>query len=97
MDEGQLAARLVDVALATIAVEALWLVRSRLKGARSPSFSLVIPHLAAGAALLLAVRVVLAEAPVFWVLPCLGASLVAHLYDLRQRWRRIDLRASLPS
>ncbi len=47
----------------------------------------LIANLAAGAALILAVRLALASAAGGWILLCLILSLVAHLIDLAMRFR----------
>ena len=47
----------------------------------------LIANLAAGAALIVAVRLALVSAAGGWILLCLTLSLVAHLVDLAMRFR----------
>jgi hypothetical protein len=46
----------------------------------------MLPMLAAGACLLLALRVALAGGSPTWLLTALGAALLAHIADLASRW-----------
>jgi len=46
----------------------------------------LLPMLAAGACLVLALRVALVGASPGWLLAALGAALLAHLADLASRW-----------
>lgn len=70
---------LVDAALLLTGLEAGWLAS---RGRRD-----LLTTLAAGAALMLAVRLALAGAGPAWLALCLLASLAAHVFDLRRRWR----------
>ena len=63
---------------------ALLLLRHRL-GPAGPWWRM-LPMLAAGACLLLALRIALAGASPAWLLTALGAALLAHLADLATRW-----------
>ena len=76
---------LVDLVLAIALAEAAWLAwRAGAAGvARGPLLS----NLAAGLALLAALRLALADAPALWLAACLAAAGAAHLLDLRARWR----------
>jgi hypothetical protein len=48
----------------------------------------VLPYLASGAALLLALRAALTDADWRWMALALLAAFVTHLIDLYQRWPR---------
>lgn len=69
--------RAVDIVLAVLAVEAVWLIARR----RSD----VLPALLPGALILLAVRGALTGVEWWVVAGWLALSLPAHLYDLRRR------------
>lgn len=79
--------RMVDFVLALVALQAfgLWLFR-RVTG-RGPGFADVAWFLAAGAALLVALRVALAGGWWGWIVAALMAALVAQVMDLARRWR----------
>ena len=77
----------VDAALALLTAEAAVLaLRHRLTG-RGPRLRDVAPTLLAGAGLLAALRAALGGAGAGAIGVCLLAALMAHLFDLRQRWR----------
>jgi hypothetical protein len=73
---------LIDLILAFTVLEAVVVVRLR---GLSPAATgcMLLP----GILLLLALRMALADAAWPWVPVALAASLVAHLMDLRVRWR----------
>lgn len=77
--------RLADVMLAVLAVEAVWLVVRRARTGRGPEFSRVAPFLLSGAALVIALRAVLAGAAWPWVAAGVIGAFCMHLWDLRQR------------
>ncbi len=79
--------RIIDLILALTAVEAVALIAWHRRSGRGIAAADLLPNLAAGACLLLAVRVALAGAGWMWAALCLAGSLVAHLSDLRRRWR----------
>jgi hypothetical protein len=80
--------RAVDAILLLVLLEAGALaVYHRLTG-RGPAAALVLPALLAGAALLLALRLALADAAPLWLALSLLAALFAHLFDLASRWRQ---------
>jgi hypothetical protein len=88
MAEFYASGRVVDLVLAMVVLEALALgLLWRRTGRGVPPGSL-LPFLAAGAALLLALRGALTGAGWMWIGLCLLGSLVAHAVDLRSRWRR---------
>ena len=76
----------IDLALACVALEAVYLVlrRQRTRGLSPVD---VFGQLAAGAFLLLAVRCALTGADYRWTAAFLTASFPAHLFDLSRRAR----------
>ncbi len=80
-------AGMLDFVLAVFAIEAvaLWLYH-RITGAGVAPAD-VGPSLAAGALLLLAARLALADAALAAVGTCLAVAGGAHVFDLRRRWR----------
>lgn len=80
-------ADMLDFVLAVFAIEvvALWLYH-RITGA-GVALADVGPSLAAGALLLLAARLALADAGLAAVGTCLAVAGGAHVFDLRRRWR----------
>jgi hypothetical protein len=85
MAELLLSGRLIDIILLLVALEIVFLHSLRSRGA--PALATLLPNLLAGACLLLALRLALGQASWVWLALALAASLVAHLLDLRQRWR----------
>jgi hypothetical protein len=80
--------RVVDAILAMIVIQfagLAWLHRRRGIG---PSPRDLWPTLAAGAALLLALRAALVGAHWTWVAASLALALAAHLADIHRRWPR---------
>lgn len=77
--------RIVDLILALTLIEALvlWL-RHRWTG-RGPAPARLLPTLAAGVFLLLALRLALTGAPWPWLGTSLAAAGLCHLLDLRAR------------
>lgn len=78
---------MLDLVLAGIVVEAAVLLAVHRLTGRGLGRAALLPNLAAGGFLLLAARVGMGGAAWFWVSACLLAGLVAHVVDLRQRWR----------
>ena len=79
--------RIIDLILVLVLLEVAALTAFRGLTGRGPRLSDLLPMLVSGALLLVAVRAALGDA--WWgliALPLLGA-LIAHLFDLRQRWR----------
>ena len=77
--------RIVDLVLLMVALEVAclpWLL-NRL-GSALKAWTLV-PNIAAGAALLLALRLSLTDAPWPWIGAAMFSALLAHLYDLQRR------------
>lgn len=78
----------VEVALVALVLEAVGLVLWHRFGCRGPEPRSVLPNLAAGAFLLLALRACLDGAGGGVILFCLSLALLAHLADLYGRWPR---------
>ncbi|KPF92554.1 hypothetical protein NML43_01085 [Rhodopseudomonas palustris] len=78
---------LVDVVLAFLVVEAVAIVGYWLWRKRGIAPADFLPGLCSGALMLLALRMVIAGTS--WVLPsvCLMVAGLAHLVDVRRRWR----------
>lgn len=77
----------VDLVLALMAGEALLLIALHRYARRGPSPSDWLANLASGFCLVLGVRAVVGGAPWPWLALALSGSLVAHLVDLKLRWR----------
>jgi len=78
--------RIADIALAVVAIEAILLgVTAIVTGQHARLRSL--PHLAAGACLLLSLKAALIGGPPTAVLGWLAGALVANLIDMPSRWR----------
>lgn len=80
--------RLIDVALAVVAIEAALLIVARRRIAPLLRPADILGQLAAGAMLLLGLRCAVTGANYLWTLAFLSASLPAHLFDLVRRARR---------
>jgi hypothetical protein len=78
--------RIVDLVLAIMLVEAVALAAYHRRTRRGLAPAAVVLNLAAGAALLLALRGALVGAGWGWIALALAGALAAHLADLRQRW-----------
>ncbi len=79
---------LIDLILAGVVLEALVLLAVRRRSGRGPAPAALLASLAAGASLMLAVRLALSADAAAWIPACLIVSLLAHLADLALRWRR---------
>lgn len=79
---------LIDLILAVTLIEAIILGQWRRRTQRGLSRMAVGWMLLPGVFLLLAVRAALSDAAWPWAPVALTASLIAHLQDLRARWRR---------
>ncbi len=78
--------RIVDLILLLVLAEAAGLALLHRATGHGPSPAALLPNLAAGACLLLALRSGLRGAAWPVVALCLLGSLAAHLADLRGRW-----------
>lgn len=81
-------AHLADLVLAVLVLEALGLVVFYQRTGRGMAPRDCVGLLGAGLALALALRCAMSGAWPGWVALCLLGALVAHLDDLRRRWRR---------
>jgi hypothetical protein len=73
--------------LLVLLLEALLLGAWHRRNPRVPPLRALLPNLAAGAALVAALRLVHSGAAGIGLLALLLLALLAHLEDLRQRWR----------
>jgi hypothetical protein len=78
---------MIDVVLALVALELGGLVLVRRRTGHGLATSTLMLMLLPGICLLLAVRAALAGGATRWVPAALVIALVAHLADLRHRWR----------
>jgi hypothetical protein len=76
----------VNAVLAFLVVEVLALVALRLSTGRGLALRLLLPMMAAGGFILLALQLALSGAPALAVIGCLAASGVAHALDVWRRW-----------
>ena len=77
-----------DWVLLGVAVELVALVAWR----GSALLTDLLPNLAAGAALMMSVKLAITDAPWQWLVLALSAALLAHIIDLVQRLRQTHLR-----
>jgi hypothetical protein len=77
--------RIIDVILVLVVIEMFVLSSWHRRTGRGPALRALVPNLLAGAALLLAVRLALADAWWGWLAACLSAALVMHIADLAMR------------
>ena len=83
--------RVVDAIVVLVLVEAIALTALRRATGRGPIARMLLPNLAAGAFLLLALRAAMSGAGWTWIAPALAAAGVCHALDLHARWRmRVD-------
>jgi len=80
--------QLVELVLALVALEAAALLFYRFRTGRGPEPLGLVFNLAAGAALMLALRAALQEAGWTQVAAFLVLALIAHIADLARRWKR---------
>jgi hypothetical protein len=80
----------VDLILAGVAFEAILLLAYRRRTGRGVAALPLLANLAAGASLMLALRMSMSDGPASaWIPACLSVALVAHLIDLTSRWERL--------
>lgn len=79
---------LADVAIVTVAVEAIALVVYRWRTGKGIATARLLPNLGAGLLLMLGIRVSLSGAGWPWLPLCLLAAGAVHLVDMRMRWNR---------
>lgn len=80
-------AAIVDFAIAVAIIETLVLVLRHRRTGRGLAPGDLLPNIAAGLCLMLALRAALAQAGWVWIVAPLAASGVAHVLDLRRRQR----------
>jgi hypothetical protein len=80
--------RIVDLILAITAIEAILVVAYHRRTGRGIAPAAFLGTLLSGVWLMLALRGALVGPWWGWIALCLVGSLVAHLVDLRCRWRR---------
>ena len=78
----------VDVAIALLIAELVGLALYRRFTGRGIAMRSLAPTVLAGMFILIALRLVLAHAPLMWAGLCLALALAAHGVDLAGRWRR---------
>jgi len=78
---------IVDAILGLVLLEALVLLIYARRTGRGIAPRALLPNLAAGGCLLLALRSALVDAPLLLTAAWLMVALLAHLADLGQRWR----------
>lgn len=81
----------IDFVLAMVLIEVLAARVFLSKRWTAAAVNGLTANLAAGAALILAVRLALTNASGGWILLCLSLSLLAHLTDLICRWRQTGI------
>lgn len=79
--------RIVDFILALVLLEAVMLIAYRHRTGRGPSPSALLGNLLAGFCLLLALRAALGGLGWHWIALALFVAGLAHLVDLRSRFR----------
>jgi hypothetical protein len=79
--------RIVDLILGLTVLEAVALIAYHRRTGHGVTPADLLGNLLAGVCLLLALRGALLGAWWGWIALCLAASLVAHVTDLRRRWR----------
>jgi hypothetical protein len=80
--------RIVDAILVLVAIEAVVLAAWSARTGKGVAPRDLLPNLASGVALFLALRGALVGAAWPWIAACLLAALAAHATDLALRWRR---------
>jgi hypothetical protein len=80
-------AHTVDLILAVVAIEVIAMTAYWHAKHRGIAPALLLPNLAAGALLLLALRFSLSGYAWPWYTACLALAGIANIADLRQRWR----------
>ncbi len=79
--------RIVDVIIALVLIEAAALFIYHRQTGHGPAPEQITPTLLSGLCLMVALRAALTGASWIWIALGLTISLIAHLIDLRQRWR----------
>ncbi len=79
--------RIVDIIIGLMIVEAAVLIAYHRATGNGITVPQILGNLLAGVCLFAAVRLALTDAPWPWIGGALTAALVAHIADLRSRWR----------
>lgn len=79
---------LVDAIIGLTLLEAIVLLAYRHGTGRGLGAEALLPNLAAGVCLMLALRAALQGAAWHWIALALAGAGLAHLLDLRARWRQ---------
>ena len=87
MAELLLSGRAIDGILALVVLEAAALLTYRAARGRGPAPSSLLGNLLSGAFLLIALREALAGPSALVIGGCLTAALIAHGFDLHDRWQ----------
>ena len=82
---------IVNLVMGFVVLEAVLLIAWHRRTGGGVAAGDLLPNLAAGFCLLLALRAALGGAAWRWIGLALFGSLLAHLLDLRRRWRRRDI------
>ncbi len=79
--------RIIDAILALMLLEAAGFALHHRRTGRGIATADLLPNLAAGVCLLLALRAALTGWSAVWIALALTGALLAHTTDLRRRWR----------
>lgn len=82
------ASRLLDVVMAVLLIETAALLAWHRATGRGLGARVLLPSLAAGLFLMLALRIALSGGSAAWLSLALAAAGLSHAVDLRQRWPR---------
>ncbi|MEM1412193.1 MAG: hypothetical protein AAGH19_07515 [Pseudomonadota bacterium] len=86
LEQFVMSGRIVDLMLAVLVVETIWLAWRGKRLGKGLPLAQLITNAGAGGSLMLALKAVLTQAGLFWVVAALLASLVFHSSDLFLRW-----------
>ncbi len=79
--------QIVDIIFGLMIAEALALIAYHRSTGNGITVPQILSNLLAGMCLFAAVRLALTDAPWPWIGGALTAALIAHIADLRSRWR----------
>jgi Ni,Fe-hydrogenase I cytochrome b subunit len=85
-----LSGNIMDLVLLIVFFEAAGLIVYHRVTHQGPSALDTLANLASGFFLMLGLRLALTHASWMMIVATLGAAFVAHLYDLRRRWPKVD-------
>lgn len=78
--------KIIDIILVMVLVEMAVLALAHRMTRRAPTFTRLLPNLAAGFLLLLSLRAAIADLSWRLIALPLGLALIAHVFDLIGRW-----------